>query len=716
VLKETGDINPLETVVTERYARSIWLLDVDSGEKQDLTNGKGDDSRPEWSPDGQSLAFCRAANAGAVQSYGIWVWERSTQAAHLVLTVGDCFGQFGWSPTSRKLYVLMRADKKPKGTSDRNVFLSQQPAMASTDLRQRSNLATVHVYESGLTGENGSELGGVPWNIDRFFDLVAVELRGGHVEPLLNGLRTPTFWVSPDESSALLAVTKGFQTAGSEQLIQDLMILDLATKETRVLATNVPMGPIPKASWSPDGKMIAYRDGGRATKGDIWVVPAVGGRSWKITQGALKEGQGACELCFWIHAAIPPLWEHDGERVLFASNGVVYEASLNQHEVKSVASLPGKQIELLGEGGEDGSILVSLEGGDATIVIARDEQTQERGFFKINLRTHRVTQFFSGGFDCENPQDVVATSSSRSVLYVQQSASVDVDIWRLTSDNPNPVRLTQLNPQLDPDRMGKSRVIRWLGLDGEALQGALLLPTGYQEGKTYPLVVGVYGGGHASRWIHDFGFRTCLPIHAQLLATRGYAVLCPDAPQHLETPMFDLAKAVLPGVNKVIEIGVADANRIGVIGHSYGGYSTLALITQTDRFRAAVDSAGFGDLFGEYGDMREDGSAYGVALLEKGQGQMGGSPWEARDRYIENSPFFNFDRIKTPLLVLHAAGDTTLGSFVSDQVFVSLRRLGKAVVYAKYEGESHGVTSWSRANREDYVLRILSWFEKYLQN
>jgi dipeptidyl aminopeptidase/acylaminoacyl peptidase len=141
----------------------------------------------------------------------------------------------------------------------------------------------------------------------------------------------------------------------------------------------------------------------------------------------------------------------------------------------------------------------------------------------------------------------------------------------------------------------------------------------------------------------------------------------------------------------------------------------LALITQTNRFKAAVDSAGFGDLFGEYGDMREDGSAYGVALLEKGQGQMGGSPWEARDRYIENSPFFNFDRIKTPLLVLHATGDTTLGSFLSDQVFVSLRRLGKEVVYAKYEGESHGIGSWRRANREDYVLRVLSWFDEYLQ-
>src|SRR6185437_12751870 len=106
----------------------------------------------------------------------------------------------------------------------------------------------------------------------------------------------------------------------------------------------------------------------------------------------------------------------------------------------------------------------------------------------------------------------------------------------------------------------------------------------------------------------------------------------------LGTPMVDLAKTVLPGVNQVIDMGIADPERLGIFGHSYGGYSALALISQTTRFKAAVMSAGFGDLMALYGEMDGNGSAFGTALAEGGQGLMGGPPWEFRERYIENSP------------------------------------------------------------------------------
>ena len=110
--------------------------------------------------------------------------------------------------------------------------------------------------------------------------------------------------------------------------------------------------------------------------------------------------------------------------------------------------------------------------------------------------------------------------------------------------------------------------------------------------------------------------------------------------------MADLAKAVLPGINKAVEIGIADPDRIGVMGHSYGGYSTMCLLVQSSRFKAAVVSGGFGDLFGNYGGMERHGGAFGTSIMEQGQGRMTGTPWEVRDQYIENSPIFYLD--KTP--------------------------------------------------------------------
>jgi dipeptidyl aminopeptidase/acylaminoacyl peptidase len=152
-----------------------------------------------------------------------------------------------------------------------------------------------------------------------------------------------------------------------------------------------------------------------------------------------------------------------------------------------------------------------------------------------------------------------------------------------------------------------------------------------------------------------------------------------------------------------------------VIGHSNGGYSTLALIVQTNRFRAAVEVDGYADLVGLYGEMGKDGAAYATTVLEHNLPVMGGTPWEFRERYIDNSPFFYLDRIETPLLIIHGTHDVAVSSFLGDQVFVGLRRLGKEVEYARYEGEAHVPTSWSYANQMDFCNRTLAWFEKYLK-
>jgi dipeptidyl aminopeptidase/acylaminoacyl peptidase len=198
----------------------------------------------------------------------------------------------------------------------------------------------------------------------------------------------------------------------------------------------------------------------------------------------------------------------------------------------------------------------------------------------------------------------------------------------------------------------------------------------------------------------------------QLFATRGYAVLLPDSALRIGTPMQDLARTVLPAVDRVIELGIADPERLGIMGHSYGGYSTLSLIVQTTRFKAAHMDAGVGNLISQYGEMMKSGATFGVGWAEQGQGRMGGTPWEFRERYIQNSPLFYLDRVQTPLLITQGALD--LSPFLSDEVFVGLRRLGKEVTYAKYEGEGHGIEGY--ANKTDYWNRLIAWFDQHLKS
>jgi dipeptidyl aminopeptidase/acylaminoacyl peptidase len=177
--------------------------------------------------------------------------------------------------------------------------------------------------------------------------------------------------------------------------------------------------------------------------------------------------------------------------------------------------------------------------------------------------------------------------------------------------------------------------------------------------------------------------------------------------------MQDIAKAVLPGVNKAIELGIADPDKLGVMGHSYGGYSTLSLIVQSTRFKAAVCSAGIANLFSQYGAFGEDGMTIGVGWAEDGQGRLAGSPWEFRERYIENSPYFYLDRVITPVLIIQGTKDRNVYPLNSDELFVALRRLGKQAVYLKYVGEEHG--AWTPKNQIDRGYRIIQWFDDHLK-
>jgi dipeptidyl aminopeptidase/acylaminoacyl peptidase len=409
------------------------------------------------------------------------------------------------------------------------------------------------------------------------------------------------------------------------------------------------------------------------------------------------------------------LWDARGG-IYFIEGGALWRASVESSEAVKVAEIPTRQIIAIIS--RSHNLLWTVDNGRATVVVTHNDLGKEDGFYKIDLENGSIEKLLEHGqcYTCVNVESqYVVAGDGRHLGYFAEDAQHDPDLWFNDSEFKSPRRLTNLNPQFDNYSMGAARLVSWLSDDGERLQGALLLPVDYQEGKRYPLVVFVYGGVSLSNNFDHFGLVFIGPFNLQLLATRGYAVFLPDAPQHLGTPMLDLAKTVLPGVSEVIELGIADPDQLGVMGQSYGAYSTLSLIVQTKRFKAAMVADGYADNLASYGTMNEDGTAYQTAIEEQGQGLMGGTPWQFRERYIENSPMYYLDRVETPLLMFHGANDTTVAPFLGDEVFVGLRRLGKTVEYVKYGGEDHSPLYWSYANQVDFCNRMITWFGRYLK-
>jgi dipeptidyl aminopeptidase/acylaminoacyl peptidase len=245
------------------------------------------------------------------------------------------------------------------------------------------------------------------------------------------------------------------------------------------------------------------------------------------------------------------------------------------------------------------------------------------------------------------------------------------------------------------------------------VQAALVLPPNYR-GEKLPLIVNIYPGAYSfADKVNEFGTGDVSLINSQLLATRGYAVLVPDVPQHVGTPMRDLVQEVLSAVDKVIGLGYADPDRLGIVGFSYGGYSTLAVVSQSSRFKAAVMYAGFSDVAGQYLSLDRSRGVDGVSWAEGGQGLMGGSLWRLPRRYIEKSPIYDLDHVTTPLLLVHGEDDTVVHSSMSDQVFVGLRRLGREVEYRRYAGENHSLVGLE--DRVDYWTAVIRWFDRYVK-
>ncbi|MGH9371726.1 MAG: alpha/beta hydrolase family protein, partial [Vicinamibacterales bacterium] len=299
------------------------------------------------------------------------------------------------------------------------------------------------------------------------------------------------------------------------------------------------------------------------------------------------------------------------------------------------------------------------------------------------------------------------------IVFATRDQRHPTDLWRFSTRQPGVMQVTRLNEHLDGYELGVTRLIEWTGTEGQKLRGALLLPPGYREMQRLPLVVWVYGGANGSANVNTFGLAgQTATLNMQVLATRGYAVLFPDAPVREGRAMSDVMNSVMAAVDAAIQQGYADPERLAVMGQSYGAHSVLSLIVQSRRFKAAIISAAVThpDLFSAYTEMTATGEAVSAGYFEQGQGRMGGTPWQFPDRYRDNSPLFLFDRVETPLLIGQGEKDGRL--LGADAVYVALQRLGKKVEYRIYENEGHVINR--KANVIDFWKRRLEFLDEFL--
>lgn len=307
-------------------------------------------------------------------------------------------------------------------------------------------------------------------------------------------------------------------------------------------------------------------------------------------------------------------------------------------------------------------------------------------------------------------------------------------LWTRDNAHTQPAVRLRLNAHLGQvqDDVGTDLLIRYSSPDGKVYRAHVILPAGYDQSRRYPVITEVYPGytipehlphqgsaKHGSIW----GL-----IDMRLLAVQGYVVLWPSIPGSSGEPIVSIPGFVMPAIDTLIAMGIADSSRLGLYGHSHGAIAAYGLLTLTTRFRAAVAVSGWSDIVHYYGsvdasnvlsDFPHEWATTGMPVFEAHDGPgvgsglwIGATPWADPDRWLRNNPIYHFDRIGTPLMIVRSDNDF-FDMSDGDLAFQALHRLGKRVRYVRYWGEPH--TIQSPANLRDLAKRMYAWFEENLR-
>ena len=632
----------------DKRENRIWMVSTAGGEAIALSADGVSSSHPRWSPDGKYLALLSARNEGKTQ---VWLLNRmGGEAQKLTNTVQDV-DDFAWAPESKRL-VLILQDPMPEEIEE-----------AAKDKDK----------EKGTDKKEKKPKTPKPFVIDR---LQFKEDTVGY----LDRRRT------------------------------HLYVFDLAAKTM----TQVTSGDYDdsEAAWSPDGKQLAFTsnrskpDPDRTYNTDIWTVAAENtDKGAQLTQVTTNPGSDR-----------DPAWSPDGKWIAYVTQT---EPKLFQYATKHLAVSPAA-------GGDAKVLTRQLDrnvghprfspDGKSIYFIVSDDGTMNLASYALNAETGTLS--FGNGVLGKRPIDGRLTVAAYSY---RQGGGSSGNIAALisTPDRPDEVflasdgKLTQLthvnDDLLSKIEISKGEYVQFKSKDGTQVSGYLYRPVGYAAGTKVPALLRPHGG---PVWAYYAEFQD----EAQIFAANGYAVLLPN-PRGSEGYGQKFCQAIFADwgnkdyqddmaiVDWAVAEGIADPNKLGVGGWSYGGISTDFIIGQTRRFQAAISGAGEALNVSFYGHDH---------YIRDWETELG-APWDKENRAVWDklSPFYKVREITTPTMFMGGEIDWNVPILGSEQMYQAMKSLGRETAMVVYPGEYHGFKTPSHIR--DRLLRYLAWYGHYVK-
>jgi len=340
---------------------------------------------------------------------------------------------------------------------------------------------------------------------------------------------------------------------------------------------------------------------------------------------------------------------------------------------------------------------------------ATDDATMASGFYRVGFRSTAKPQkvvmldkAFGNPIKAKNA-DVLAFTLSRFEEFP--------DLWVSDGSFANMKKVSEANPQQAGYLWGTSELIDYVNADGKALRAILTKPENFDPSKKYPLLVYIYE--QLTQGLHRYTPPSPgTSINVSRYVSNGYVILQPDIVYTEGYPGEDAEKCVVPAVLKVLSMGFIDPARVGIQGHSWGGFQITHLVTRTNIFRAVEAGAPVANMISAYGGIRWGTGMSRAFQYEKTQSRIGAPPWDRSLEFIENSPIFWAEKVQTPYLTIHNDDDDAVPWYQGIEFFNALRRLDKEAYLFVFNGEKHGLRQ--RENQKYWTVHMAEFFDHYL--
>lgn len=686
----------------EKLGNGVYLMEVASGDTRALSTAQAEYDQLTWSDEGTNLAVLRGTKRREMKQRdnALLTWRFNGSNVEVLVRnptdalKGYVISEFTaprWSKDGSKLFIGLKEqgpELAPADSTKANVDVwhykdTEAQSVQIVRLQQERRATYLAAYHLGsreiviladtamravTTTANGkwgvgrndvAYRGSVEWGAAKA-DLYRINVETGERTRIANTL-SRTYGTSPDSKWFLYLKDKRVHA------------FNLETGRDGMIDAGVPKGFVNNeddhdyekpiygvAGWSKDGKSVLLNQ-----RFDLWQLPLEAGTPVNLTKGV-----------------------GDKEQIRFR------------------IVRPGQS------GGRGGAAAGDDEGVDLSqplTLSAYGEWTKKSGYYTLPPNGAPAALRY---LDKEVGAVTKAKDADR-VIYTEQTFQEFPDYWMNDSKFSSPKSVTAANPFISEYAWGGKVLIDFKNSKGQRLQGTLTLPAGYQPGKKYPMLVYFYeitSNTHHSFSMPSFDDRPQMSTYA----SNGYLMFQPDIVYEIGKPGSSALDCVTSGVKEVVRLGYADPKHIGMQGHSWGGYQSSYIITQTDMFAATVTGAPPTNLVSFYNELYKQSGTVQQGIMEVGQVRMGDNvtPWNSHELYESQSPLHHVTKIKTPFMILHGTADGAVDWIEGLQYFNAARRNGKQVILLSYPNEPHHLAN--KENQKDFQVRMKQYFDHYL--